>query len=330
MRRVLGIVIVITAFVTPAHAQSGEAGALAQQLFNQGRELANANRWAEACAKFEASLHYEPVLGTRLNLATCDEQIGKLASAWALYRDSIEIAQKAGDVKRRDYAQKRVAALEPRLPRLSISPPAKPPTGLVVTRDGTPIETSALGVALYVDPGVHAITAAAPGFDTFSATVTLVEGKTETLAIPALRPAPAPPPVRTVAGASPPVPREASPGLFTTRRKIAIGVAGASVIGVVAGVVLGASAKQKQDDAFRSCPDLAMPCADAARSNSLLESGRSRAQGANIAFGIAAVAAVGAGVLWFTGAPDPERTRRVSLAPSVAAGEAGVAVIGSF
>jgi hypothetical protein len=329
MRRVLGIAIVIAAFAARGHAQSGDAGALAQQLFNQGRELASANRWAEACPKFEASLHYDPVLGTRLNLATCYEQIGKLASAWALYRDSVELAAKAGDAKRRDYAKKRVEALEPRLPRLTIAAPARPPAGLVVKRDGTQIELGALNNALYVDPGVHAIVASAPGFETFSGTVTLAERKTETLAIPELKPAP----VQPVAARSPAQPataQDAAPGLLTTRRKIAIGVAGASVISSVAGIVLGVSAKQRQDDAFRRCPDLATPCTEAAQSNELLASSRSRARGANIAYGIAAVAAVGAGVLWFTGAPEPENARRVTLVPSVAPGEASLAVVGRF
>jgi len=331
MRRALGIAILISAFAARGYAQSGagDAGALAQQLFNQGRELATAKRWAEACPKFEASLRYDPVLGTRLNLATCYEQIGKLASAWALYRDSVELAGKAGDAKRRDYAKKRVEALEPRLPRLTIAAPARPPAGLVVKRDGTQIELGALNNALYVDPGVHEITASAPGFDPFTGTVTLVEGKTETLRIPELKPAP----VQPVAARSPTAPaatQDAAPGLLTTRRKVAIGVAGASVISSIAGIVLGVSAKQRQDDAFQRCPDLATPCTQAAQSNELLASSRSRALGANIAYGIAAVAAVGAGVLWFTGAPEPESTRRVSLVPSVAPGEAGVAVVGRF
>src|SRR3954469_777029 len=115
MRRALAVLVMTlatgNALAQPASGgNAGNSSALAEQLFNQGRDLAKANQWADACPKFEASLHYDPVLGTKLNLATCYEHIGKLASAWGLYRESIELAKKSGDVKRRDYAQKQAAA----------------------------------------------------------------------------------------------------------------------------------------------------------------------------------------------------------------------------
>jgi hypothetical protein len=82
-------------------------------------------------------------------------------------------------MKRHDYAQAQAAALEPRLPRLTLSAPADRPAGFVVRRDGTPIAAGALGVALYVDPGEHEVTASAPGFEAFTQTVRLVPGKAE-------------------------------------------------------------------------------------------------------------------------------------------------------
>jgi len=117
-----------------------------------------------------------------------------------------------------------------------------------------------------------------------------------------------------------------SNGIFTTRRKIALGVAGVSV----PGVALGASAKGKQDDAFMLCPDPAMGCTQADESNALIKASHSRALEANVAFGIAAAAAIGAGVLWFTGAPDAENPKRVSVVPRVMPGETGIAVMGRF
>src|SRR5262249_41574123 len=112
------------------YAQADDSASIAEQLFNQGRDLAKANRWVEACPKFEASLRYDPALGTRLNLATCYEHVDKLASAWGLYREAIDLAKKAGDVKRHDYAQSQAAALESRLAKLTVHAPDKPPAGL--------------------------------------------------------------------------------------------------------------------------------------------------------------------------------------------------------
>lgn len=197
-----------------AYAQSRDSSVIAEQLFTQALELAKANQWAEACPKFEASLKYEPVLGTRLNLAACYVHIGKLASAWGLYHESIDLARKADDARRRDQAQKQATALEARLPRLVITPPARSPAGLVVKRDGIAIEDGAFGVALYVDPGAHEITASAPGFETFTQAVTLAEGKTETIALPDLteRPMPAAAP----SSATPPAVADLQPRSGTT------------------------------------------------------------------------------------------------------------------
>jgi hypothetical protein len=330
--RCLIFLIAISASVVGrrVHAQSGDS-VIAEQLFNQARDLAKANQWVEACDKFEASLRYDPVLGTRINLATCYEHIGKLASAWGLYRESIDLAKKAGDFKRRTYAQKQAAALEPRLAKLAILSPAKPPIGFVVTRDGTRIDTGALDIALYVDPGTHEITASAPGFEAFMQTVTLVEGKAKKLTIPDLKAAPVPKPSTIEPAVAPSATRKGeamqSQRTLTTKRKISLSVAGASVISMVAGVALGTTAKGKQSDAFKLCSDLATPCIQADRSNALLESSRSRAFEANVAFGIAAAAALGAGALWFTGATNAENTTHISVVPSLAS---GIVVMGRF
>jgi hypothetical protein len=119
-------------------------------------------------------------------------------------------------------------------------------------------------------------------------------------------------------------------GRFMTRRRVLLGVAGAGVISVAVGVVLGVIADKTTNEAFKLCRDPATPCTTSDQSNAFLESAHSRALAANIAFGIGAAAAVGAGVLWFTGAPDAENPRRVSVIPSAVPGETGVLVQGRF
>jgi tetratricopeptide (TPR) repeat protein len=164
MPRVRCAVLVMSVVSERAHAQSSGSSTAADQLFNEGRELAKAGQWTKACPKFEASLRLDPALGTRLNLATCYEHLGKFARAWRLYRESVDLAKQAGDVRRRDYARAHADALEPRLARLVITAPGKSLTGFVVRWDGSPVEAGALGVGLYADAGEHEIIASAPGF----------------------------------------------------------------------------------------------------------------------------------------------------------------------
>lgn len=328
------LVVALAAGQARAQAQEGNSSALAEQLFNQGRDLVKANQWAEACPKFEASLRYDPVLGTRLNLATCYEHIGKLASAWGLYRESGELAKKAGDTKRAEYAQKQAAALEPRLPKLAISAPANPPAGFVVKRDDTTVDAGALGVALYVDPGTHQVTASAPGFETFTVTVTVTEGKTETLAVPNLAARPAAPVApsveKPVQSAEPaPAPRGS---ISRSRKLLAFGIGGAGVVAGVVGVVFGLQASSKNSDATHLCgSDLVCTDKDAYnQAKQDVSDAKSKATLSTVMFGVGLAAIAGGVVVLVTAPREPERATAAHLVPVVHDGGAGLALTGVF
>jgi hypothetical protein len=273
MRTALGIIAAIVAAAGPAHAQSNDLKGLAEQLFTQARNLIKADKWAEACPKFEASLNYDPVLGTRLNLAACYEHVGRLASAWSLYRESSELAKQVGDEKRRAYALKQASALEPRLAKMTISVPDSSPVGLVVTRDGTQIDTSALNIALYVDAGPHELKASAPGFESFTRTVTLIDGKDETVAIPNLTIVPVSKPdlsTPQVTNHAPKVgttrlasqvrtpstrksAREGDAALSPTRKYVAIGIGASGAASMSIGFLFGEKANTNYADAQMLC-----------------------------------------------------------------------------
>ena len=292
-----------------AHAQSAEAEA----LFNEGTKLMTQGELTKACAAFEASNQAEPRAGTLIELGKCREQTQQLASAWSAYKDALS---RVKDPRKRDFATARATALEARLSYLTLSVSNESRVeGLTLTRNGKPFDPTLWNRALPIDGGDYLITGHAPGRQEWQTTAHVpVEGAKILIEVPKLeaptqRTAPAPPlpPV----GAAKPISvtehsnRDAVPSTrrFTTKRKVALGVAGASVIGVIAGVVLGEGAKGKQHDAFNLCPDPATPCAQADQADALIQSGHSRAVAANIAFGIGAVAAIGAGLLWFTGSP---------------------------
>jgi len=348
MRRVLGVVMVVSVMAGHAYAQSNSSGTLAEQLFNQARELAKANRWAEACPKFEASLRADPALGTRLNLASCYEHIGKLASAWGLYRETIDLAKRVGDLKKRDYAQKQAAALEPRLAKLSISAPARPPAGFVVTRDGVQIDASALGIPLYVDAGPHEIKASAPGFEAFTQAVALVDGKTETLAIPDLKAVPpAPvhdsgPPAAAHVPATEPVaaPSPVQKNVATTepvvapssvRKYVGLGVGGAGVVAAGVGLLFGAKASSSYSDAKALCGS-SLACANTAdygRGKQLISDARSNATLSTVLVA-AGGAAIVTGAIVFLTAPRARERGTARIVPVTHDRGTGLAVIGGF
>jgi hypothetical protein len=331
MRLALGVVMAAATVGGPAYAQANPAE-IADRLFEEGRALAEANRWAEACPKFEASLRRDPAVGTRLNLATCYEHLGKLGRAWRLYQESLELARQAGDVKRRDYAQKHMAAIEPRLAKLVISAQGAPPAGFLVTWGDLRIDASGLGVAQYVDPGTHAISASAPGFEAYVQTVDLVESTAMTFVVPTLTPVSAAPrepgPATLAAGGHVAITEHtAAPG--PARRYVMLGAAAAGVAALGGGVVFGVKAHSTLGDARALCgAQLVCESSDYAHGQQLIRDTRSSATVATVLVAIGSAAIVTSVVLYLTGPRSRATTARI--APLGHEHGAGLVVVGGF
>jgi hypothetical protein len=185
----LSLAVAVATTATTAYGQpSTTRNAAAEELFNQGRALLDAGNFAEACPKLAESQRLDPTAGTLLNLADCFEKNGQTASAWVTFR---EAARAAVDRRRPDWerlADKRAAALEPRLSRLTIVvAPSARVEGLAVTAGALPIAPALYDTGIPVDPGALVVTARAPGRKEWSATLALrPDGDRQTLAIPAL------------------------------------------------------------------------------------------------------------------------------------------------
>jgi hypothetical protein len=171
-----------------AQAHSATEVSLAESLYRSARELSQAGRFDEACPKFAESYRLDPATGTLLNLATCHEAQGKLATAWLEYSDALVASRRAGRHSRVKFAEERIKLIEPRLSRLTVllAPEADDPQ-LELWLDGLKIGRAAAGTPTPVDPGRHVVEARAPGKKPWSESVEVgAVSDLKTVTVPAL------------------------------------------------------------------------------------------------------------------------------------------------
>src|SRR4051794_31380703 len=102
----------------PAFSQARDA-ATAEALFRQGREAMDAKDFRTACPKFGESQRLDPAAGTLMNWASCEEQLGKIASAWQRWKEALDALPAKDD--RIAFAQQRITEIEKKLPRLTVT-----------------------------------------------------------------------------------------------------------------------------------------------------------------------------------------------------------------
>jgi len=183
--------------------------ASAEALFQQGSQLMDEKRFAEACEKLSGSQDLDPALGTMLYLADCYEHAGRSASAWALFREAADAAQRAGQTDRQRIALERATSLEARLAKLEVRvPAARQVPGLEVSVNGAALPRASWNTPLPVDPGPTKIEARAPGKKPWTIAVALAEGPSSQ-AVDVQRLADAPRPAPSASLAATPEPQRA-------------------------------------------------------------------------------------------------------------------------
>jgi len=334
-------IAVVLALGGAASAQPSAQTAAATAQFDKGRALMKQKKYEEACAAFESSQKLDPQWGTLYNLATCYTATGKLASAWAAYR---ELAQRDTNAPRRKDSAKRAKALDKRLPRLLVKVPAAPPD-LAVTLDGADI-TSAVDTETPIDLGPHKLHASAPRHKDFDATTTIRdEGKTVVVSIE-LAPAPVEPttPVaerhgKRATSNAPPVAERAADRPGDDRREpsrrgtygVIAAVGGVALVGT--GLIFGRLASDKWSQAKALCGD-DLACdnsADLMTGNALVADARSQAT-ISTALVIGGAAAIGLGAVLYLTAPSdgPRRETAWRVVPSAGPGSVAVTLGGRF
>lgn len=314
--------IALAASVAQAQPKPGSTTtAAAEQLFRDGKALMGEGRIAEACTAFEGSYRKDPAVSTLLNLADCREKNRQFASAWGHFLDAERATRNdAAQAMLNQTARDRAAKLEPRLSYLVINVPDESRVdGLVVSRNGEPVDPAEWNRKSPVDGGTYTVEGKAPAHEPWSAQVTVgAEKDQRSVDVPKFKTVTTPPPPPDGDDKlEAPAPSTGLGG----KRKAALGLAGVGVAAGVGALVLELSARGIYDDS-KAEPDNA-------KQQDLYDQANSRRLYAQIAGGVA-VAAVGtAAVLWFTGKPASTE-RSVSVRPMLGGDRVGFAVRGRF
>jgi hypothetical protein len=147
------LALVVWALSAAAGAQP--VNSAADRLFDTGVKLAELGDCEGAREKFEASFQAEPAPGTLINWGLCDEQLGKLGSAYVRLERARAMLH-AGDA-RLPAVDQRLEALARRVPRLELQLFPKAPEGTRVVLDDASVGRNLLGTAIPLDPGMHVV-----------------------------------------------------------------------------------------------------------------------------------------------------------------------------
>lgn len=241
---------------------------LAQSLFEQARQLMGAGRFEEACPKLEESQRLDPGGGTQLNLGLCHEKQGKIATAWTDFKGALSLARRDGRQERAAAAEERIAALEPRLPWLTLAV-AGAAEGEQVTLDGAAVGKAAWGSPIAIDPGTHVLSASAFGRKPWSGTVSVVVGEKLRVSIPELEttttapslvptvvPSPNSTPELARTAVPPPnsAPELARSARPSGRNTAAWIIGGTGVVALGIGTIFGVRTLAKKKDSDAQCP----------------------------------------------------------------------------
>jgi hypothetical protein len=324
--------IALIALIAAVRVAAAQPVSAADEAFQRGREALQVGKYQEACAAFEESQRLEPQLTTQFNIALCDEQLGKLASALALHR---EIAARGDNPAQRAKSAEMASELDMRVARLRIDVAVRRtrnepvPAGLEILINGTP--TTNL-TDLPIDLGTSRVIARAPGYLDWSGQVTARDEKQRVTATVTLVPDPKAgpseprPPTRVVPVEPVPPPVDAAPR--SPRKALAVVTLVGGGLALAGGAAFGLLARSKWHDAKNVCGGTTCDTPDQlARGQALADTARTRG---NISTGlvIGGVVLVAGGVVLLVTAPTHDRT--VAIAPSVTTSSAGLAILGRF
>jgi hypothetical protein len=308
MRLLPGLLAAAALAGSARSAAAQNAKAAADAAFEKGKRLMASGDAPGACAAFEESERLDPQLGTQYNLALCDEQVGRLTSAWVNFS---EVAAKDARGPRKDDAGRHAKALQPRLARLTIVV-HEPAPGETVKVGALDLSVLA-GTASPIDEGSYDVVAEAPGRVRWVGKLSVRgEGTTVTIEVPPLE--------GTVAYV--PVVHKSH------RRAMTLALAATGAIAIGAGLAFGKQVYDLKSEAASACGGALSPCTgDPGKAQMLVDDARSWAIASDVAIGVGAACVVGAVISWATAPKTPPDT---AVVPVIGPDAVGLSFAGRF
>jgi tetratricopeptide (TPR) repeat protein len=319
----IALVLVVLCAGTVAVAEPKAEGT---RLFEEGRELAKAGKFAEACEAFQKSFAIDRAPGTSLNYGDCLEKLGQLRKAWQMYDDAAREFDKVNDARGK-FARERANAVAPKLGTLTVRVAEPKLPGLIVKIANESLPPQAQMVERY-EPGAIEVTATAPGKTPFSITARTAAGANVNVEIPALaasdgntttspipQPDPTPPNLRDTGRKDP------------KRVKLAIGLGAGGGVALIVGGILALSARSSYNDAIDS-----MKCSEATGKLVCNQDGADQVNSAGTRANVATAFTIGGGLLAAAAVVLYVTAPRETLAvtPMASATSVGLGISGAF
>jgi hypothetical protein len=236
----------VSTAVASANAQSPADLKKARAQFQRGIELEQASNWTEAIQQFREVGQVRMTAQVRFHIAFCEEGLGRLVTALGGYDLALSEADTVGpDFK--SEVETAMVRLRERIPKLLIERGSGADAALVQL-DGIDVGASSIGVEVPLDPGPHKVTAVAPGYIPFDATVELKEREVTKVTLELeVNPEPVAPPQKERVVI---VPQEKGPD-----RTVPYIVGGAGIVLLGAGGALFALRQSTKEELEQDCPD---------------------------------------------------------------------------
>jgi hypothetical protein len=334
---------IVTSSALAGAAEPSDPTAARAQL-QIGYDLKEKGKCADAMPHFVESVRLDPQPKGFLNLADCEEKLGRLSAALSHFLQARDVATAPATAGLKRLAEQRIRALEARLPKLVVKLGKDAPSDATVLRDGVELGPISLNVPLPTDPGKHTVVVRSANAEK-KYELTLAEGETKELEVsPAggtatapsapnmtstSQPSSAPPsdPTRARATSGQASGEERSDGAGSNPQRTMgfVGV-GLGVAGLAVGTVFALRLAQKNEESDSLCRQ---PCSaeEQGRYYDAVDDARSARTLSMVGFGTGAVLGAIGGVLLLTASPSRSMSR-LWISPTIGTSAGSLAVSG--